>query len=46
MTLHTGIATPDSATDVLQLHELLGAVDLALAPEEIAALDRASAEPG
>ncbi|MGN2242809.1 aldo/keto reductase [Frateuria sp. GZRR33] len=42
-----GLTAPiASATSVAQLHELLGAVDLALAPEEIAALDRASAEPG
>jgi len=45
------IARPDltapiaSATSVEQLEELLGAVKLALAPDEIALLDRASAEP-
>ena len=40
-----GLTAPiASATSVEQLHELLGAVKLALAPEEIAMLDRASAE--
>jgi aryl-alcohol dehydrogenase-like predicted oxidoreductase len=40
-----GLTAPiASATSVEQLHELLGAVKLALAPEEIAVLDRASAE--
>jgi len=41
-----GLTAPiASATSVEQLHELLGAVKLALTPEEIAVLDGASAEP-
>jgi aryl-alcohol dehydrogenase-like predicted oxidoreductase len=39
-----GITAPiASATSVAQLHELMGAAQLSLAPDEIAALDRASA---
>jgi len=42
-----GITAPiASATSVEQLHELMDAVRLTLAPDEIAALDQASAEPG
>ncbi|WP_424681044.1 aldo/keto reductase [Frateuria sp. YIM B11624] len=41
-----GLTAPiASATSIEQLEELLGAVKLALAPDEIALLDRASAEP-
>jgi aryl-alcohol dehydrogenase-like predicted oxidoreductase len=40
-----GLTAPiASATSVAQLHELLGAVRLSLAPEEVAQLDLASAE--
>ena len=39
-----GLTAPiASATSVEQLHELLGAVKLTLAPDEIALLDQASA---
>ena len=41
-----GLTAPiASATSIEQLKELLGAMKLALAPDEIALLDRASAEP-
>lgn len=43
---HPGLTAPiASATSIEQLHELLGAVELTLAPDEIGLLDQSSAAP-